>query len=144
MMQSMDRSQYTRTTLEAIGLWSETALQVWGQWLNCAAGTAKKGVHLATELQTSAVEAVQHGQAYVLQCLRELSEAPRQPLDYYQKSLQVCTDAAEQFYKLSLGNAQVSLRSAEQGIILAQQASTSIQESYKECADKLKSLYVPA
>jgi hypothetical protein len=28
--------------------------------------------------------------------------------------------------------------------ILAQQASTRIQESYKECADKIKSLYVPA
>lgn len=144
MLQSMDRSQYARTTLEAIGLWSEATLQVWRQWLNCAAGTAKEGLHLATELQTSAVDAAQHGQAYVLQCLRELSEAPKQPLDYYQKSLQAYADAAEQFYKLHLGNAQVSLRSAEQVVILAQQASARIQESYKECADKLTSLYMPA
>lgn len=143
-MEKMDRSKYARTTLEAIGLWSETNMQVWRQVLHCAASTARESVHLATELQTSGVEAVQHGQAYVLQNLLELSEAPRQPLEYYQKNLQACTETAEQFYKLHLGNAQVSLRSAEQVVILAQQASTKIQESYKECAEKLQSLYAAA
>ena len=143
-MQNMDGNHYARTVLEALSLWSETNMNVWRQVLDCAAGTAKEALHLATELQTSAVEAAQHSQSYMLQCCRELSEAPKQPLDYYQKSLQACTDTAEQFYKLHLGNAQVSLRSSEQVVILAQQASTRIQESYKECADKLKALYVPA
>ena len=142
-MQSTDRSQYARTTLEAMSLWSEAHMQVCRQLLHCAAGTAQEGLHLATELQTSTVEAAQHGQAYMFKVLRELSEAPKQPLDYYQKSLQACADTAEQFYKLHMGNAQVSFRSAEQVVILAQQASTRIQESYKECADKVKSLYVP-
>ena len=131
-MEKMDRSQYARTTLEAIGLWSETNMQAWRQGLHCTAGTARESVQLATELQTSGVEAVQHGQAYMLQRLLELSEPPKQLLEYYQKSLQACTDTAEQFYKLQLGNAQVSLRSAEQVVILAQQASTKIQESYKD------------
>ena len=143
-MHDTDRSHYARTTLEAISLWSDTNLQVWRQVLNCAAGTAREGLHLATELQTSVVEAAQHTQDCMSQCFREMSEAPRQPLDYYQKSLQACANTAEQFYKLQLANAQVSLRSAEQIVILAQQASTKIQESYKEYADKLKSLYMPA
>jgi hypothetical protein len=144
VMQDMDRSHYARTTLEAIRLWSETNMQVWRQVLNCAAGTAREGLHLAIELQTSAVEATQHAQDCMFQCFREMSEAPKQPLDYYQKSLQACTNTAEQFYKLQIANAQVSLRSAEQVVILAQQASTKVQESYKEYADKLKSLYMPA
>jgi len=144
VMQHTDRSYYARTTLEAMSLWSETNMQVWRQVLNCAAGTAREGLHLATELQTSAVEVAQHAQDYMFQCFREMLEAPKPPLDYYQKSLQACTNIAEQFYKLRLENAQVSLRSAEQVVILAQQASTKIQESYKEYADKLKSLYTPA
>lgn len=143
-MPSMDKSQYASTALETMSLWSETTLQVWRQWLNCAAGTAQESLHLATELQTSAVEAAQYGQAYMFQCLNELVQAPKQPLDYYQKSIQACTETAEQFHKLHLGNAQVSLRSAEQVVLLAQQASTRVQESYKACADKLKSLYTPA
>jgi hypothetical protein len=143
-MEGVDKTQYARTTLEALSLWSETNMRTWGHMLHCAAGTAKEGLHLTTELQTSGVEAAQHGQAYLFQCLRGLLEPPAQPQDYYQKSLQACTDTAEQFYKLQLGNAQVSLRSAEQVVILAQQTSTKIQESYVEYAEKLKTLYAPA
>lgn len=141
---STDSSQYAPPTLQAISLWSETNMQVCRQLLDYAAGTAKEGLHLATELQTSTVEATQHGQAHMFQVLRELSAAPTQPLDSYQKSLQVCADTAQQFYKLHLGNTQVILRSTEQVVLLAQQTSARIQESYKECTDKLKSLYVPA
>ena len=119
-MQNMDRSHYARTVLEAVSLWSETNMHVWRQVLNCAAGTAK-GLYLATELQTSAVEAAQHSQSYMLQCFRELSEAPSSRWTIT-RSLQACTDTAEQFYKLHLGNAQVSLRSSEQVVILTQQA----------------------
>jgi hypothetical protein len=143
-MESGDKNQYARTTLEALSLLSETNMQAWRQALDCAAGTAKEGLHLATELQTSGVEAAQHGQAYLFQCLRGLLEPPTQPQDYYQKSLQACTKTAEQFYKLQLGNAQVSLRSAEQVGILAQQTSAKIQEGYKECAEKLQALYASA
>ena len=80
----------------------------------------------------------------MLQRLSELPDAPKHPLDYYQKSLLACVDTAEQVYKLHLGNAQVLLRSAEQVGLVAQQASQKIQESYRELADKLRLLSTPA
>ena len=140
----MDRSQYARTTLEAVNLWTGMHMQICRQLLDCAAGTAKESLHLATELQTSTMEAAQSSKDYIAQMILELTEAPKQPLEYCQKSLRLCVNTAEQFYKLHLGNAQVSLRSAEQVVLLAQQTGTRMQESYKECADKLKTLYAAA
>ena len=137
-------NQCTRQALEAISLWSETNMQVLRQLLDCSASTAREGLNLSTELQTAAFEAANQGQSYMLQRLSELPDAPRHPLDYYQKSLMACVDTAEQVYKLQLGNTQVLLRSAEQVGIVAQQASQRIQESYKELADKLRLLYAPA
>ena len=137
-------NQFTRKTLEAISLWSETNMQVLRQLLDCSASTAREGLSLFTELQTSVFEAAKHGQSYMLQRLSELPDAPKQPMDYYQKSLMAGIDTAEQVYKLHLGNAQVFLRSAEQAGMVAQQAGQRIQESYKELADKLRLLYAPA
>ena len=137
-------NQFTRQALEAISLWSETNMQVLRQLLDCSASTAREGLNLSTELQTAAFEAANQGQSYMLRRLSELPDAPRHPLNYYQKSLMACVDTAEQVYKLQLGNTQVLLRSAEQVGIVAQQASQRIQESYKELADKLRLLYAPA
>jgi len=134
-------SQFTRKTLEAISLWGETNMQVLRQLLDCSASTAREGLNLSTELQTSVFEAAKQGQSYMLQRLSELPDAPKQPIDYYQKSLMAYVDTAEQVYKLQLGNAQVCLRSAEQIGIVAQQVSKRIQESYKELADKLPCLW---
>jgi len=137
-------NQFTRKTLEAISLWSETNMQILGQLLNYSASTAREGLSLSTELQTAVFEAAKHGQSYMLQRLSELPDASEHPMEYYRKSLVACVDTAEQVYKLQLGNAQVLLRSAEQIGIVAQQASQRIQESYKELADKLRLLYTSA
>ena len=134
-------SQFTRKTLEAISLWSETNMQVLRQMLDYSASTAREGLSLFTEFQTSIFEVAKQGQSYMLQRLSELPDAPTHPMEYYQKSLTAGMDAAEQVYKLQLGNAQVLLRSAEQVGIVAQQTSHRIQESYKELADRLRSLY---
>jgi hypothetical protein len=143
-MQSTERSQFTRKTLEAMSLWSDTNMQILRQLLDCSASTAREGLNLSIELQTSILEAAKQGQSYVLQRLSELPDAPKQPIDYYQKSMMAGVDTAEQVYKLQLGNAQVLLRSAEQVSMLAQQASKRVQESYKELTDKLRVLYAPA
>jgi hypothetical protein len=137
-------SPFTRKTLETISLWSNTNMQVLRQLLDCSASTAREGLSLFTEFQTSVFEAAKQGQSYTLQRLSELPDAPKHPMEYYQKSLLAGMEAAEQVYKLHLGNAQVFLRSAEQVGLVAQQASQRIQESYKALADKLRVLYAPA
>jgi hypothetical protein len=137
-------NQFMRKTLEVMGLWSETNMQILRQLLDCSASTAREGLSLSTELQTSILEATKQGQSYLFQCLSELPDAPKHPLDYYQKSLLACVDTAEQVYKLQLGNAQVLLRSAEQIGLVAQQTNQRIQESYRKFADKLRLLCTPA
>src|SRR5262245_30998780 len=69
-------NQFMRKTLEAIGLWSETNMQVMRQLLDCSASTAREGLSLSTELQTSILEATKQGQSYMLQQLHELPDAP--------------------------------------------------------------------
>ena len=80
-------------------------MQALRQLLDCL--PAQGGFEPSHELQTAVFEAAKQGQSYMLQRLSELPDAPKQPLDYYQKSLMACVDTAEQVYKLQLGNAQV-------------------------------------
>ena len=75
-------SEFTRKTLEAISLWGETNMQVLRQLLDYSASTAREGLSLSTELQTSILDAAQQGQSYMLQRLSELPDAPRHPTDY--------------------------------------------------------------
>ena len=49
-------NQFMRKTLEAMGLWSETNMQVLRQLLDFSASTAREGLSLSTELQTSILE----------------------------------------------------------------------------------------
>ena len=96
-------SQFTRKTLEAISLWSETNMQVLRQMLDYSANTAREGLSLFTEIQTSVFEVAKQGQSYMLRRLSELPDAPKHPMEYYQKSLTAGIDAVEQVYKLQLG-----------------------------------------
>ena len=74
-------SQFTRHTLEALSLWSETNMQVLRQWLDCSASTAREGLSLSTELQTSVFEAAKQVGIGAQQASQRIQESYKELVD---------------------------------------------------------------
>jgi hypothetical protein len=134
-------AQLVGKTFEALRLYADTNLNVLRQMTNFAANVAKEGVSLSAELHTSTLEALQVGQSYVLRRLSSLPEASHNPVGYFQQSMSdgvTCTEATQ---KLLQGNAQAVLHAIEHYWMSAQQTGNSMQTSYTQLADQLKTLY---
>jgi hypothetical protein len=111
--------------------------------VDLSASTAKEGVRLYAELQSSAVEAVKEGQSYVLRRQDEMQEAPRDPLHFYQKGVLESVESAQRTFKLFEGTAQAVSRSAERMQVTAEHTGKEIQATFTQLAGKVQTLYTP-
>ena len=137
-------SQLTARGVEAFSLWADANQKVLRELVDLSATTAKEGVRLYAEIQSSAVEALKDGQAFLLRRQGEFQGTPQDPLSCYQKNVLESVEGAQKAFKLFEGNAQAMTRSAERLQVTAEQASKEIQTTFAHLAGKVKSLYVPA
>ena len=105
------------------------------------ANTAKEGVRLYAEMQSSAVEMLRDGQSFVQRRQTDLRDAPRDPLGCYQQNVVESVESAQRAFKLFEGNAQAMTRSAERLQVSAEQAAKEIQAAFVQLTGKVKSLY---
>ena len=136
-------SQVTGKAVEAFSLWADVNQKVLRELVDLSASTAKEGVRLYAEMQSSAVEAVKDGQSYLLRRQGEMQEAPKDPVTFYQKNVLESVEGAQKVFKLLEGNAQAMTRSAERLQVTAEQAAKEIQATFSQLAGKVKSLYSP-
>ena len=136
-------SQVTGKAVEAFSLWADVNQKVLRELVDLSASTAKEGVRLYAEMQSSAVEAVKDGQSYLLRRQGEMQEAPKDPVSFYQKNVLESVEGAQKVFKLLEGNAQAMTRSAERLQVTAEQAAKEIQATFAQLAGKVKSLYSP-
>jgi len=111
--------------------------------VDLSASTAKEGVRLYAEMQSSAVEALKEGQDYLLSRQREIQEAPRDPFAFYQKGVLQSVEGAQKAFKIIESNAQAMTRSAERLQATAEQTGKEIQSTFAQVAGRMKSLYSP-
>jgi len=136
-------SQMTGKAVEAFSLWADTNQKVLRELVDLSASTAKEGVRLYAEMQSSAVEAVKDGQTYFLRRQGEIQEAPKDPLNAYQKSVLESVEGTQRVFRVFEGNAQAIGRSAERLQVTAEQTGKEIQATFAQLAGKVKSLYAP-
>ena len=136
-------AQLTGRAVEAFSLWADANQKLLRELVDLSASTAKEGVRLYAEIQSSAVEAVKEGQSYMLRRQDELSEAPRDPLSFYQKGMLESVESAQRTFKLFDGTAQAISRSAERLQVTAEHTGKEIQATFSQLAGKVQSLYTP-
>jgi hypothetical protein len=136
-------SQMAGHTAEAFSLWADANQKILRELVDLSAGTAKEGVRLYAEIQSSAVEAVKEGQSYLRRRQDELAEAPRDPMSVYQKGVLESVESAQKASRLFEGTAQAMTRSAERLQASAEQTGKEIQATLTQLAGKVKSLYTP-
>jgi hypothetical protein len=136
-------SQITGRAVEAFSAWADTNQKILRELVDLSASTAKEGVRLYAEVQSSAVEAVKDGQSYLLRRQGELRETPGDPLSAYQKGVLESVESAQKAFALFEGTAQAMTRSAERLQVTAEQTGKEIQATFAQLAGKVKSLYSP-
>lgn len=136
-------SQFAGRAVEAFSVWADASQKILRELVDLSASTAKEGVRLYAEVQSSTVEAVKEGQAYMLRRQDELPDAPRDPLSFYQKGMLESVESAQRTFKLFEGTAQAMTRSAERLQVTAEQTSKDIQDTFTQLAGKMQSLYTP-
>ena len=144
MLQSSDfLAQLTSRSVEAFSLLADANHKVLRELVDLSASTAKEGVRLCAEIQSSAVEAVKEGQSYVLRRQDELQDGRRDPLNVYQKGVLESVESAQRTFKLFEGTAQAMSRSAERMQATAEHTGKEIQATFTQLAGKVQTLYTP-
>lgn len=136
--------QFTGKAVEALALWADTNQKIIRELVDLSASTAKEGVRLYAELQSSAVEAVKEGQAYWLRRQGAFGEWQKDPFGCYQKSVLEGIEEAQKAFKLVEGNAQAITRAAERLQATAEQANKEVQQTFSTLVTKVKTLYTPS
>ena len=137
-------SQMTAKSVEVFSSWADANQKVLRELVDLSASTAKEGVRLYAEIQSSAVEAVKDGQAFALRRQADMRDAPKDPFTCYQTSVLESVEGAQKTFKRFEGNAQAMTRSAERLQATAEQAAKEIQATFAQLAGKVKSLYSSA
>ena len=133
----------TGRAVEAFSMVAEANQKILRDLVDLSASTAKEGVRLYAELQSSAVEALKEGQDYLLSRQSEIQEAPRDPFAFYQKGVLQSVEGAQKAFKIIESNAQAMTRSAERLQETAEQTGKEIQATFAQVAGRMKSLYSP-
>ena len=136
-------AELTGRTVDAFSLWADANQKVLRELVDLSAGTAREGARLYAEIQSSALEAVKEGQAYLLRRQHAMQDAPRDPLGAYRKGALESAESAQKTFRLLEGTAQAMTRSAERLQVTAEHASQEIQATVTQLAGKVQSLYTP-
>jgi len=136
-------TQMTSTAVEVFTLFADANQKILRELVDLSASAAKEGVRLYAELQSSAVEAVKDGQAFLLRRQVELQGAPADPAGSYQRGLLESVESAQKALRLFEGNAQAVARSAERLQVSAEQAGQEIQTAFTRLSTRVTSLYSP-
>jgi hypothetical protein len=138
-----DLMDLTGRTVEMLSLWADANQKVLRELVDLSATTAKEGVRLYAEMQSSALEAAKEGQSYLLRRQDATQEAPRDPFGVYQKGALDAVESVQRVFRLDEGTAQAMTRSAERLQTSADHTGQEIQATVTQLTGKMKSLYAP-
>lgn len=136
--------QVAGKVVETVAFWTDANQKILRELADLSASTAKEGVRLYAELQSSAVEALKQGQGYWLRRQSDLGEWQKDPFAWYQRSVVEGIEETQKAFKLIEANAQAITRSAERLQATAEQAVKETQQTFATLASKVKTLYAPA
>ena len=130
--------QVSGKTVEAMTVWAEANQRVLREMVDLSVGAAKEGMRLYGELQQSTIEAVRDSQASAMKWQTSWQDAPKDPMEWYQRALVETVDGAQKFFRMLEGNAQAMTRSAERLQASTEQAGKGIQQTLEATITRMK------
>ena len=130
--------QVSDKTVETMTVWAEANQRMLREIVDLSVGAAKEGVRLYSELQQSTLEAVRDGQATAMKWQASWQDAPKDPVQWYQRACVETVDGTQKLFRMLEENAQAMTRSAERLQASAEQAGKGIQETIEATVTRLK------
>jgi len=93
-------NEATSKALETMTFWAEANQRVMHELVELSAGTAKESIRLYAELQQGAIDAIREGQAAAIRWQAGWQEAPKDPVQWYQKTLAEGVDGAQKWFRM--------------------------------------------
>lgn len=131
-------NQATGKGIETLTLWAEANQRVLRDLVELSTGAAKEGIRLYADFQQSAIDTFREGQASALRWQSTWQEAPKDPVQWYQKTVADAVDGTQKWFQFVEGNAQAVTRSAERLQASAEQTGKGIQKAFTEFVDRMK------
>ena len=133
--------QVSGKTVETMTVWAEANQRMLQEMVDLSVGAAKESVRLYAELQQGAIEAVRDSQATAMKWRASWQDAPKDPMEWYQKALAETVDGAQKLFRYFESNAHAMTRSAERLQASAEQAGKSMQGTIEATVTRVKDAY---
>jgi hypothetical protein len=138
----------TRVSAQLAGLGSE-AMAVWGDVTQRAlrdvaelsARTTQEGVRQYTEWQQMNMDLVREAQAAMFRWQTIWPEAFRDPIRYYQRTLEESIEATQRVFHASRRNAETMMEACQRLEHASQDATRSLGETFREASSRMQDVY---
>ena len=130
--------ELTRLGAETMTVWTRVNRQVWRDMMDLGSKTSQQGVHLMTQLQQTGVEAWREFQDSAVRWSTMWPEAFRDPMRFYQRTLEQSMDAAQRSLGFTRQTSETVSRSLQEMQQTAEEASRSVQQAFQDGNSKLE------
>jgi hypothetical protein len=137
-------SKKSADTLSFLGELNEANHKVLTGVVEFSASTAKEALRLYSDLQAPVLATLKSAQELITRRQGEMQDAQKDPMGWYQKSLQETLEAAQANLKLLETSARTISQSAERLQASGEQTSKEIQQTLSTLGGRLKTLYTSA
>lgn len=127
-------SDLTARAVETFSEWADANQKVLRALVDLSASTAREGVRLYAEMQSSTVEALNEGRAYLLARPHDLAAAAGDPLTFHHNRVLDSMERARRAVRLLEGAAEAVTRSGERMRATAEHAGREIQAAFTDLA----------
>lgn len=126
---------------ETVALWTSASQRAMQEVLELSAGTAKETARLLGEFQQGMIDLVQESQVAVLRWQVGWPDVFRDPLRWYQRSLEDGIEQAQRGFRMLGGTAEAVSASVERMTRSAQEAGKGIQDAFASAASRARELH---
>lgn len=126
---------------ETLAVFADVNQQVLRDLVQLSSAGLQEGTRLWTEMQHVGVEAVRNVQSAVFRMQTMWPEALRDPLRWYQRTLEESIDVATQTLGLARKSAETATQSYQRLQSSAEESTRSLQEVFRSGTSKLQEVY---
>lgn len=126
---------------ETMALWASASQRAMQEMLELSTGTAKESARLFSEFQQGMIDLVQESQVAMLRWQVAWPDVFRDPLRWYQRSLEDGIAQAQKGFQMLGGTAEAVSASVERMTHSAQEAGKGIQDAFATAASRARELH---
>ena len=126
---------------EAMAVWGDVSQRALRDVAELSARTTQEGARQLTEWQQMNMDLLREGQAAMFRWQTIWPEAFRDPIRYYQRTLEESIDAAQRMFYATRRNAETMMEACQRLEHASEDATRSLGETFREASSRMQEVY---